>query len=54
MIYTLVGCAAHERCVIERTETDFLTREQETSAANDWLPTPAGLGGTDRHTPISW
>jgi hypothetical protein len=37
-IYVLVGCAAGERCVIERTETDFLTRENDTSAANDWLP----------------
>ena len=45
VIYTLVGCAAHERCVIERTETDFLTREQETSAANDWLPTRPGWEG---------
>jgi len=39
VIYTLVGCKPHERCVIERTGTDFITREQETSAANDWLPT---------------
>jgi hypothetical protein len=38
VIYTLVGCAAHERCVIERTETGFVTREQNTSAANDWVP----------------
>jgi hypothetical protein len=45
VIYTLVGCAAHERCVIERTETDFLTREEETSAANDWLPTRPGWEG---------
>jgi hypothetical protein len=39
VIYTLVGCDRHERCVIERTETEFLTRKDETSAANDWLPT---------------
>ena len=45
VIYTLVGCAPGERCVIERTETDFLTREQETSAANDWLPSRAGWEG---------
>ena len=45
VIYVLVGCAAGERCVIERTETDFLTREQETSAANDWLPTRPGWEG---------
>ena len=38
VIYTLVGCAAHEYCVIERTETDFVTREQDTCAANDWFP----------------
>ncbi len=45
VIYTLVGRAAHERCVIERTETDFLTREDETSAANDWLPSRPGWEG---------
>jgi hypothetical protein len=45
VIYTLVGCKAHERCVIERTETGFVTREQETSAANDWLPTRPGWEG---------
>ncbi|MGB6538558.1 MAG: hypothetical protein WBF58_21660 [Xanthobacteraceae bacterium] len=38
VIFTLVGCAAGERCVIERTETGFLTREDDTSAANDWVP----------------
>jgi hypothetical protein len=37
-IFTLVGCAAGETCVIERTETGFLTRETNTSAANDWVP----------------
>ncbi len=45
VIYTLVGCAAHERCVIERTETGFRTREEETSAANDWLPSRPGWEG---------
>ena len=45
VIYTLVGCAARERCVIERTETDFVTRGEETSAANDWLPTRPGWEG---------
>jgi hypothetical protein len=45
VIYTLVGCAAHERCVIERTETDFVTREDDTSAANDWLPERPGWEG---------
>jgi hypothetical protein len=37
-IFTLGGSAAGECCVIERTETEFVTREAETSAANDWLP----------------
>ena len=45
VIYTLVGCAAGERCVIERTETAFLTRKEETSAANDWLPNRPGWEG---------
>jgi hypothetical protein len=45
VIYTLVGRAADERCVIERTETAFVTREDETSAANDWLPTRPGWEG---------
>ena len=37
VIYTLIGCAAGERCVIERTEEGFATREDGTAAANDWL-----------------
>ena len=45
VIYTLVGCQPHERCVIERTGTGFITREEETSAANDWLPTRPGWEG---------
>jgi hypothetical protein len=45
VIYTLVGCSANERCVIERTETGFITREEETSAANDWLPSRLGWEG---------
>jgi hypothetical protein len=45
VIYTLVGCAAHERCIIERTETGFITREEETSAANDWVPSRPGWEG---------
>jgi hypothetical protein len=36
VIYTLVGVAPAERCVIERTETSFRTRETDTVAANDW------------------
>jgi hypothetical protein len=45
VIYTLVGCAANERCVIERTETGFVTRQEETSAANDWVPCRPGWEG---------
>ncbi|HTV32340.1 MAG TPA: hypothetical protein VME69_04450, partial [Methylocella sp.] len=42
VIYTLIGCAPGQSCVIERTETEFATREGETSAANDWLPQRPG------------
>jgi hypothetical protein len=45
VIYTLIGCAQNERCVIERTETGFVTREEDTSAANDWVPSRAGWEG---------
>jgi hypothetical protein len=38
VIYALIGCAPGERCVIERTENGFVTRENGTSAANDWMP----------------
>ena len=38
VIYTLIGCATGERCVIERTENGFVTREEKTSATNDWVP----------------
>jgi hypothetical protein len=38
VIYTLIGCAPGERCVIERTDNGFITREENTSAANDWVP----------------
>jgi hypothetical protein len=44
-IFTLVGCAPNERCVIERTETGFVTRQDETSAANDWVPNRPGWEG---------
>jgi hypothetical protein len=37
VIYTLAGCRANERCVIERTEEDFNTRTDDHGAANDWL-----------------
>jgi hypothetical protein len=36
-IYTLVGCERGERCVIERTEESFTSRDVDTVAANDWL-----------------
>ena len=38
VIYTLTGCEKDERCVIERCEDSFVTREDETCSANDWLP----------------
>jgi hypothetical protein len=38
VIFTLIGCETAERCVIERTETGFVTREDDTCAANDWVP----------------
>jgi hypothetical protein len=41
-IYTLVGCDRGERCVIERIEEDFLTRFEDTAAANDWLNSTPG------------
>jgi hypothetical protein len=37
VIYTLAGCRPGERCVIERTEQGFESREEDTCAANDWL-----------------
>ena len=37
VIYTLAGCASDERCVIERTEEAFVTHENDTCAANDWV-----------------
>jgi hypothetical protein len=45
VIFTLIGCAAGERCVIERTETGFVTREHDTGAANDWFPERPGWEG---------
>lgn len=45
VIYTIVGCSAHERCVIERTETGFDSREEDTCAANDWVPSRSGWEG---------
>ena len=37
VIYTLVGCNRGERCVIERTQYSFISRNHDTGAANDWL-----------------
>jgi hypothetical protein len=39
VIFTLVGCNDGERCVIERTEHSFASRNYDTGAANDWLRT---------------
>jgi hypothetical protein len=39
VIYTLVGCAPGERCVIERTEDAADTRDHDTGSANNWLVT---------------
>jgi hypothetical protein len=36
-IFTLAGCDAGERCVIERTEDGCNTRHDDHGAANDWL-----------------
>jgi hypothetical protein len=41
VIYTLAGCRPGERCVIERTEDNFLTRGRDASAANDWFDSNA-------------
>src|ERR1041384_710420 len=45
VIYTLAGCKAGERCVIERTVDGFNTRIDDTSAANDWLMRREGWEG---------
>jgi hypothetical protein len=45
VIFTLIGCGANERCVIERTVTGFVTREDDTCAANDWVPNRPGWEG---------
>jgi hypothetical protein len=45
VIFTLVGCEAQECCVIERTEVDFVTRSDNTCAANDWVPERPGWEG---------
>jgi hypothetical protein len=44
-IFILTGCAANEMCVIERTETESLTRDGAGSVANDWVPTRPGWEG---------
>jgi hypothetical protein len=41
VIYTMIGCSPGERCVIERTEEGYNSREHDTAASNDWLcPAP--------------
>jgi hypothetical protein len=42
VIFTLIGCERGERCVIERTEEGFATRDEDTSAANDWIHSAPG------------
>jgi hypothetical protein len=42
VIFTLIGCKRGERCVIERTEEGFATRDEDTSAANDWMHSAPG------------
>ena len=42
VIFTLIGCERGERCVIERTEEGFATRDEDTSAANDWMHSAPG------------
>jgi len=41
VIYILVGCYHGERCVIERTQDGFASRDHDTGAANDWLQSRA-------------
>lgn len=45
VIYILTGLTPDQRCVIERTETDYVTREDDTCAANDWVPCRPGWEG---------
>jgi hypothetical protein len=45
VMFILVGCTAAERCVIERTEIGFVTREQNLCCANDWVPSRPGWEG---------
>ena len=45
VIYTLAGCRPGERCVIERTEDGFNTRDRRHGAANDWLRQHAAWEG---------
>ena len=55
VIYTLAGCRAGERCVIERTEDDFTTRTDDHGAANDWLEsTPLWEGRIGASKMLTW
>jgi hypothetical protein len=55
VIYTLAGCRAGERCVIERTENDLNTRTDDHGAANDWLDsTPQWEGRIGASKMLSW
>ena len=53
VIYTLVGCAARERCVIERTEDRFYHPRRRDQRRQRLGAVPTGLGRPDRHPPIS-
>jgi hypothetical protein len=37
VIFILVGCERGEHCVIERTEQGYLSHNDDTAVANDWL-----------------
>lgn len=45
VMFILVGCAPHQRCIIERTETGFVSREEDLCCANDWVPSRPGWEG---------
>ncbi len=53
VIFTLVGCAAGERCVIERTETGYITREDNTVGRQRLGAGTPCLGRAHRYAPLS-
>ena len=52
VIYTLVGCAANERCVIERTETAFRHARARYLRGKRLGAMPVRLGRPHRHTAV--